>query len=536
MHIHILICHQPPFLLKNLILHKPAISKYRLVYLHLPNLGFNFINRLNIIYVENWKSRLAFLMAAIGSAVGLGNIWRFPYVAYKNGGGAFLIPYIVALFTVGIPLLIAEYAVGSIFRKSAPIAIGKISKKMEWVGWLGVLSAFFISIYYCVLMAWCLCYLFHSFKLTWQPHADIFFYDEFLKVTSSPSIFGSINLQIVFALLFIWTSIYLILYKGVKSIGKVVLITVPLPTILLLILTIRGLTLYGAGNGLEFYLAPDFSKIASPTVWLSAYAQIFFSLSLAQGIMITYASFLEKGSDIANNAFITALADGGTAFLAGFAVFSVLGFLAYQTGLPMEEIARGGIGLAFITYPTAISKIPYMASFFGIIFFVALLTFGIDSAFSMVEAITNGLKDKFNISREKSTFLICLIGFLTGLLLVGGSSIYWIDIMDHFISNFALVFVGLLECIVFGYIFGGEKLRKYVNDVSEIRVGKWMSIMLKIFAPIVLILIGLASLVELATKGYENYPAWCLTMGMFMVILAIIIAVVMARIKCQREQ
>jgi len=475
-------------------------------------------------------------MAAIGSAVGLGNIWRFPYVAYKNGGGAFLIPYFVALFTVGIPLLIAEFAVGSIFRKSAPSSLKMISKKAEWVGWWGVFCAFFISIYYSTIMAWCLCYLFHSFSLIWQPDAANFFYNKFLGVTSSPSVLGGINIQIVFALLFIWVSIYLILYKGVKSIGKVVAITVPLPTILLLILALRGLTLPAATTGLEFYLSPDFSKLASPSVWLAAYAQIFFSLSLAQGIMIVYASFLKKGSDISNNAFITALADGGTAFLAGFAVFSVLGYLAYQTGVPMEEIARGGIGLAFITYPTAIAKMPFAASFFGIIFFTALLTFGIDSAFSMVESITNAFKDKFAISREKATFVVCMIGFLIALILATGGGIFWIDIMDHFISNFALVFIGLLECLIFGYILGGEKLRKYVNEVSEIKIGKWFSIMLKLFAPLVLISIALATMAELISKGYGGYPAWTLVVGMFIVIFAIIISVVVARLKCQQEQ
>ena len=344
-------------------------------------------------------------------------------------------------------------------------------------------------------------------------------------------------MQIVFALLFIWVSIFLILYKGVKSIGRVVAITVPLPTILLLILALRGVTLPGSSTGLEFYLAPDFSKLAMPTVWLAAYAQIFFSLSLAQGIMIVYASFLKKGSDISNNAFITALADGGTAFLAGFAVFGVLGYLASQTGLPMDEIARGGIGLAFITYPTAIAKMPFAASFFGVIFFVALLTFGIDSAFSMVESITNAFKDKFGVSREKVTFIICMIGFLLGLFLATGGGIYWVEIMDHFVSNFALVFVGLLECLVFGYVLGGEKIRRYVNDVSEIRIGKWFSIMLKLFAPVILISIALASIIEMATEGYEGYPAWSLALGMIFVILSFIAAVIFARLRrCQQEQ
>ena len=475
-------------------------------------------------------------MAAIGSAVGLGNIWRFPYVCYKNGGGAFLIPYFVALFTVGIPLLMAEFAIGSIFRKSAPLAMRDISRKAEWVGWWGAFSAFFISVYYCVIMAWCLCYLFHSFGLIWQPDASSFFYDKFLGVTSSPSIFGGINVQIVFALLFIWTSIYLILYKGVKSIGKVVAITVPLPTLLLLILTLRGLTLPGSLNGLEFYLAPDFSKLALPSVWLSAYAQIFFSLSLAQGIMIVYASYLKKGSDITNNSLITALADGGTAFLAGFAVFSVLGYLAFQTGLPMEEIARGGIGLAFITYPTAIAKMPFAASFFGVIFFLALLTFGIDSAFSMVEAITNGLKDKFGMNRRKATLLICMLGFFLGLILTAGSGIYWVEIMDHFISNFALVIIGLLECLIFAYIFGGEKIRKYANEVSEIKIGRWWNVFLKLIAPVILISLAIASIVELLTEGYENFPSWALAIGIIVIIFGIIISITMVRIKCRQAQ
>jgi len=486
--------------------------------------------------VEKWQSRVAFLMASIGSAVGLGNIWRFPYVAYKNGGGAFLIPYFVALFTVGIPLLIAEFAVGNIFRKSAPYAMKGVNKKVEWVGWLGVFSAFFISIYYCVLIAWCLCYIFHSVGLVWQPDAANFFFEKFLGITSSPSILGSINAQIAFALLFVWTSIYLILYKGVKSIGKVASIIVPLPTILLLILTIVGISLPNAGSGLDFYLSPDFSKLSNPLIWLSAYAQIFFSLSLAQGIMIAYASFLEKKSDIANNAFITAFADGGIAFLAGFAVFSVLGFLSYQTGMSMEEIARGGIGLVFITYPTGISKIPFMASFFGIIFFITLFAFGLTSAFSMVEALSDGLKDKFGVAKEKANFFICLIGFLFGLILTTGGGIYWIEIMDHFISNFALVFVGLLECLILGYIFGGERIRKYVNEVSEIKIGKWFSIMLKLFAPIVLTLIAISSLIELLTHGYNGFPGWSLAIGGLLVILILIISIFMGRVKCLQEQ
>ena len=484
--------------------------------------------------MEIWKSRFAFLMAAIGSAVGLGNIWRFPYVAYANGGGAFLIPYIVAMFTVGIPLLVAEFAIGRIFRKPAPAAMAEIDKSKEWIGWLGVFSAFIISIYYVVLMAWCLCYLFHSIGLVWGSDTSSFFFNKFLHLTGSPSILGSMNPQIFFALLFIWTSIYLILYKGIKSIGKVVAITVPLPTILLLILVARGLTLPGASIGLNFYLAPNFSKIFSPSVWLAAYAQTFFSLSLAQGIMILYASHLKEDSDITNNAFITALADGGTAFLAGFAVFSILGYLSYTSNASMQEIARGGIGLAFITYPAAISKIPF-AGFFGVVFFLALLTFGIDSAFSMVESITGAMKFRFGFSRRKATLLICLLGFIAGIFLTYGNGLYWIEVIDYSISNFALVIVGLFECLLFGFIYKADKIRAFANFYSEIKIGKWFDFMLKFFAPVALTLILFSSFIQLATHGYKDYPSWSISIGLTIVVFIIVLSILMGR-KWKREQ
>jgi NSS family neurotransmitter:Na+ symporter len=265
-------------------------------------------------------------MAAVGSAVGLGNVWRFPYVCYDNGGGAFLIPFFVAIFTAGIPLLILEFSVGHWARGTPPIAFRKVGKKWEWAGWLAALMPFIVAAYYVVVMAWCFSYMVYSIDLRWGAEAGRFF-TSFLGDTGSPLTLGGISLPILISLFAMWVTIFLILYKGVKRIGKVVALTVPLPTILLIILTIRGLTLPGAMEGISYYLTPDFSKLGDVNVWLAAYAQVFFSFSLAQGIMITYASFLKKKSDLTNNAFIVALADAGTAFLAGFAVFSVVGYL-----------------------------------------------------------------------------------------------------------------------------------------------------------------------------------------------------------------
>jgi len=241
----------------------------------------------------------------------------------------------------------------------------------------------------------------YSLDLRWGANAEQFFFKTFLGMTSSPTILGGIRIPVLLGLVVVWMCIFIILYKGVKRIGKVVALTVLIPTILLIILTIRGLTLPGAMEGISYYLTPDFSKLSNANVWLAAYGQVFFSLSLAHGIMITYASFLKKKSDITNNAIITALADAGTSFLAGFTVFSVIGYLTVSQGFGIDQLSISGPGLTFVTYPTAISLLPFAATFFGMIFYVALLTFGIDSAFSMIEPISSGLHGKWKISKAK---------------------------------------------------------------------------------------------------------------------------------------
>lgn len=466
----------------------------------------------NIAKKEYWNSRFAFVMAAIGSAVGLGNVWRFPYVCYENGGGAFLIPYFVALFTAGIPLMILEFSVGHWARSAPPEAFKKIGKKWEWAGWWAVLVPFVIALYYVVVMAWCFSYMIYSLDLRWGSQASMFF-KNFLGDTGTPEVFGSISIPVVLGLIVIWLCVFIILYKGVHRIGKIVAITVPLPTILLIILTIRGLTLPGAIEGISYYLTPNFSRLTDVNVWLAAYAQVFFSLGVAQGIMITYASFLKKKSDITNNAFIISLADAGTSFLAGFTVFSVVGYLAASQGVGITELGIGGPTLTFITYPTAISLLPVAASFFGMIFYVALLTFGIDSAFSMVEPMVSGIHGKWRITKAKATGFMCIIGFFISLVFATGSGLHWLDIVDHFIANFGLVMIGLVECLILGWMYTLSKLRDHANETSEIQIGRWWDILIKFVIPFILFLLLTIAIVDNITNPYLGYPWWVIVLG-----------------------
>jgi NSS family neurotransmitter:Na+ symporter len=478
---------------------------------------------------QRWSSRTIFVFAAIGSAAGLGNAWRFPYQAASNGGGAFLIPYFIALFTAGIPLLILEFAIGHKFQAGAPTAFGKIKKSWESIGWWAIGVSFVIITYYSVIMAWVFDYLWYSLTRAWGDAPMNFFLNEVLQVTSGPGELGGFSIPVLIGLVIAWIAIYWTIRDGTKSVGKVVKWTVPLPVILLGILAIRGLTLEGSIDGISYYLNPDFSKLLDPKVWAAAYGQIFFSLSLAFGVMVAYASYLPKKSDITNNAIITALSNCGISFLAGFAVFGTIGYMALQKGAPVAEVAGdGGLGLAFGVYPEAINLLPFGNVIFGLVFFLTLLTLGIDSAFSLVEGIVAGLCDKYAWKKKKVTRWVVLIGFIISLLYATKGGLYWLDIVDRYINNFGVITVAFFEAIAVGWIFRSRKLREYVNPISEVKLGRWFDIMVMGVAPLVLGGILIWNLVQdildiINGTIYGKYDLWAVMIGGWLMLAVLII-------------
>lgn len=480
---------------------------------------------------ESWPSRTGFVLAAVGSAIGLGNVWRFPYIAYENGGGAFLIPYFFALFTCGFPLLMVEFAMGKRAQGGAPEGFQALRKFMAWAGWLACLLAFTIVIYYCAIMAWSWDYMWYSLKLAWGNNAESFFFEHVLSLSAGPGSLGGIQTHIFIGLLLTWITIIAILWKGVSSVSKVVMVTVPLPVILLVILAVRGLTLPGAVDGMAYYLTPDYAKLADPRVWLAAYGQILFSLSLGMAVMIAYASYLAKDADISNNALMTGFINCGFSFFAGFAVFSALGFLAHQMGVPVQDVVKSGPSLAFVTYPTIISQLPFWAPFFGVIFFVMLLTLGIDSAFALVEGFATPLRDATGVKHTKVILWLCIIGFAIGILFTTRGGFYWLDIVDRYCSDFGLVSVALAECIVVGWIFGASKLRKEINATSEVKIGAWWDICIIFVTPLVLGYILIASLIkEFISEPYGGYPLWANALGGWgMIIVLILISIWMGK-------
>ncbi|MGM0425330.1 MAG: sodium-dependent transporter [Thermodesulfobacteriota bacterium] len=469
---------------------------------------------------EQWGTRTGFILAAVGSAIGLGNIWRFPYMAFDNGGGAFLIPYFFALLTAGIPIIILEFGIGHKYKGSAPMTFFNIFKKWQWLGWWQVFVAFVISIYYVVVIAWALNYALLALNLGWGESPGDFFFGEFLALSDGPMSLGGIVWPVFIAAIAMWLVTWLALFSGVRrGIEVANKIFMPVLFLLLLIMLGRAVTLDGAAEGINWLFRPDFSAILDYKVWTAAYGQIFFTLSICFAIMITYSSYLPAKSDINNNGMMTAFINCGFSLLAGIMVFGVLGYMAKEQGVPLEEVVGAGVGLAFVTIPEAINLLP-APEFFGFLFFISLVFAGLSSMISISEACCSALMDKFAWNRKPTSSLLCLVGFLLSLIFMTNGGLFVLDIVDHFINNFGIVFAGLVEVILLSWFFKLESVREHINALSEFAIGSWWNFCLKVITPIVLGYMAVANLVGDIRENYEGYPGsalvlfgWCVVVG-----------------------
>ena len=504
---------------------------------------------------ETWGTRGGFVLAAVGSAVGLGNLWGFPYKLYSYGGGAFLIPYIVAMFCIGIPLLILEFSLGHFTQRAAPDAFRRANKRLEFVGWWGIILGFVIITYYPTILAYCFSYMgdslasiFTGAPLPWAGegiegvrNASRYFFEDYL---TGGSYIGPFRIEILIMLVLAWVLMYFCIFRGVSLVGKIVWLTVPLPWIMLLILAVRGLTLEGCMKGLTFYLDPDWTQLAKPTTWRYAFGQVFFSLSLAFGVMLTYASFLHRKSDINNNAAIIGIADFATSFIGGIAIFATIGGMAHVTAMagqpiPVSEVVDGGPGLAFVAFPYALAQLPAPA-WWSMIFFFMLVTLGIDSAFSITESVLAGIVDKTGWRRSIVLPVMSLVGIGTGLMYVTIDGLSFLGTVDGFVNGtWGIAFIGLLECVALGWFSRLDVLRDHANERSDWRLGRWWNALIRIIIPVVLGTLFFWSLYD----NVQQYKAgeflrdvdgnWIVNdcIGMGIMVVACVLAVTMSLIK-----
>ncbi|XP_037108727.1 sodium- and chloride-dependent neutral and basic amino acid transporter B(0+) isoform X1 [Syngnathus acus] len=518
----------------------------------------------------NWANKKEYILSTIGYAVGLGNIWRFPYLAYKNGGGAFLIPYFVMLVLAGSPFYFLESALGQ-FCSQGPIHVWRAVPILQGAGIAMVILTFILSIYYNVIMAYSVYYMFASFQSP-LPWFDCFSWtnsscsdapgvycnisgalvanwsqanmtcpssDMILAAVQSPSeqYWDRVALQrsasidetgpIVWhlALCLLLSSILVgaALIKGIKSSGKVVYFTATFPYVVLVILLIRGVTLEGARDGIQFYIGSEsnLTKLAEAQVWKDAASQTFFSLSIGWGGVITLASYSKFHNNALMDSLIVTLTNAGTSVLAGFAIFSILGHIAHVYKMPVGEVVKEGFGLAFIAYPDALSKLPG-SPIWSFLFFFMLLTVGLDSQFGAVEVIITCLIDsspkRLTSKHGTLTILISVLLFLLGLPYVTQAGIYWVTLVDQFVASWVMLILALLEIIGFIYIYGGNS---FIMDV-EMMIGKkswsywfWWRTCWFFISPCVIVVILIWSLMTFIppTYGTVQYPAWALALG-----------------------
>ncbi|RSL30346.1 sodium-dependent transporter [Salibacterium salarium] len=486
---------------------------------------------------EQWGTRAGFILAAVGSAVGLGNIWRFPATAFENGGGAFFIPYLFALLTAGIPLLILEFTIGHKYRGSAPLSYAKMNKKAEWIGWWMVIVSFVISTYYAVIIAWAMSYSIFSLNLQWGSDTQGFLFENYLQV-ADPGQFGGLVPGVLIPMIIVWAVTLGVLYRGVKKgIELANRIFIPTLVVIFIIIVIRAVTLPGAAEGLQAFFEPDFGAITSGGVWVAAYGQIFFSLSIAFAIMITYSSYLPKKSDITNNAFITGFSNSSFELLAGIGIFGALGFMATQAGTPVEEVVEGGIGLAFIVLPQIINEFPALSGVFGFLFFASLVLAGLSSLISITETYVKGISEKLGISRTKAVTLGGGLAALVSLVYATRGGINFLDTADYFINQFGVALLGLVEVVAIAWFM--RKLgdfQEHANSVSDIRVGGWWKVCLGIITPLVLGYMmfdlfrqNLLKLFPTDNGNYEGYPdMFILINGWTVAALALIIGLIIS--------
>lgn len=484
---------------------------------------------------ENWSARSGFIIAAIGSAVGLGNIWRFPYVAYENGGGAFLIPYLIALLTAGLPLLFLDYAVGHRSNGAPPKAYKQLWKPAETLGWWQVCVCIIIGLYYAGVLTWAGSYVYFSMGQMWGADPEAFFFSTFLQTTEATDFDMSFVSHLFWPLVGVWAIVLAILYGGVKK-GVELSNKIFLPLLILLftILVIQALRLPGAADGLNAFFTPNWDAMKNYKVWLAAYGHIFFSLSVGFGIMVTYASYLKPKTNLTGSGLIVGFANSSFEILAGIGVFAALGFMAQAAGKPVEEVVSGGIGLAFIAFPKLISSLGSGADFFGILFFTSLFVAGITSMVSILEVPIAALQDKLKWGRIKA---VSVIGGTTGavsiFLFSSTNAIKLVDIIDHFINNLGIVSGALLSIVMVSWFKRSlmSELEMHVNHISTIKLGKTWEFTLTIVTPVVLLSTLLLALNALIQDGYSGYSNGLLLMfGWGCIIFCALGALVMSRI------
>lgn len=462
---------------------------------------------------ETWGGRSAFIIAAISSAIGLGNIWRFPGVVFENGGGAFLIPYLVAFVTAGLPILFLDYALGHKYRASPPLAFRRMHRAAEPLGWWQVGVAFLILTYYATVIAWAIGFVFFSFGRQWGDDAPGFFTETYLQLSGDPGPTMDFVPGILATLLIVWISAIVVMCLGLRrGLDRANKITLPLLVAVFTILVAYSLTLPGAFDGVAQFFTPNFAELGNPAVWIAAYGHIFFSFSIAFGIMLTYASYMKRRSDLAGSGTVVAFANCSFELLAGIGVFAALGFLATAQATTIDGLEGiVGVGLAFMTFPTILSEMP-AGALMGVLFFASLVLAGFTSLLSIYKVVQSAVQDKFHWSDRRAALTVGLTAGIPSVALFATTSgLHVLDVLDAWVNNIGVVFSAVVMLVLVAWVFRQvTPLGRHLNAVSTLKVGAVWQISVRVVTPVIIAIILYRGVAEYLAEGYAGYPAWFL--------------------------
>ncbi len=445
-----------------------------------------------------WKSKMGFILAASGSAIGLGNIVFFSANAYRFGGGAFYLPYFIALFLVGIPVMIVEFSLGHMTRRAFPQSMhGVAGRKGEFLGWWAIFNASFISMYYITILAWVVGMFFGAFGSLWKSAVSVPCFE--VDLQNPYAFFFALisSWKTIACVLFVWMLNAFIVRRGAGTIEPAVKVFVPLMWIFMIVLLVRGVTLDNGGQGVQLLFTPNLEVMKHPDVWQGAFSQIFFSLSLGFGILTAYASYLPRKSDQVSNAVLTSTLNCGFEYIAGVTIFAILFAFAM---VPRAST----LSMMFFIVPQGISQLPGGSPSvigFGLMFFLLLFLAGLSSSVSLVEALVSAVVDKFKGGRGKAILIFSIIGTLGSLCFAlpmvidpamrgnGTLGLTLLDLVNHWAFDNGLLVVGLLECILIGWIFGISRLKDHVNASSRFRLGFVFSWLIKLVIPALIVVL-----------------------------------------------
>ncbi|KAF2369075.1 Sodium:neurotransmitter symporter [Trinorchestia longiramus] len=503
---------------------------------------------------EQWGNPIEFLLSCVAMSVGLGNIWRFPFVAYENGGGAFLIPYIVVLIFIGKPLYYMELCLGQ-FASRGSVKVWEMSPAFKGIGYGQAIATWSVVTYYVSLMALTVFYFIGSFNssLPWatcgnwstadcvgtmanvsllekhdfKSSSDEYFNLEVLRISPDGLDHGieAPEWRLSLCLLFSWLVLFVVLVKGVASSGKVAYFTALFPYLVLFILLIRGVTLPGAEEGILFFITPQWHKLLELDVWYAAVSQSFFSLSVGFGSITMFASYNGFRHNVYRDSTIISITDTFTSLLAGFTIFSILGHLAHQLGVPVSEVIKeGGTSLAFISYPDVLARFTWAPQFFAVLFFLMLFTLGVGSASALTGCVITIICDEFpNLKKPYVTLGVSLVGFLLGLFYVTPQGQYILTLIDYFGGGFIIFILAALEVIAVQWVYGIKRFCKDIEFMLDRKTGWYWKICWAGIIPIslVVILCYTLAVAKPLTHGTYVFGTGANVFGLLLTLLAI---------------